>query len=90
MGKATIVISEEFLKDFLDLPQGWTLTYALIHTHKLQGDERRDLELMVTGESIEESDKPLVLTGKFESRSFANEEGRWTQGHWEIYRRDRP
>lgn len=97
MGQARIQIAEHFVKRFLDLPSTWHLASAYVRvdtgvvdsglSHK-GIEEQRTLCVIVEGESIAQAEgaDPVELRGTFESKVLDNHDGRWVQGHWEIYR----
>lgn len=88
MGTARIKISTELLKDFLDLPKGWVLETAYVEGDSAHSpaDDFSNLCLVVRGDSIEQREPPVELKGIFQSRVIEGEDGRWVQGHWEVYR----
>ena len=83
-GQARILISEELVKQFLDFPQGWSIQSAYVQQGYVGGP--KELALIVEGDSIVSRDVPVDMIGTFHAKTFDDKDGRWQQGHWEIYR----
>lgn len=87
MGKARISISWEFMQEFLQIPTSWNIQTAYVEKHPYANSEPYyTLHIVIDGENIEEKDTPVELNGVFKHKVLDDPEGRWIQGHWEVFR----
>ncbi len=88
MGKARIKMSWEFLREFLQLPSGWTPDAIWIEQeqHPWTSEPVYTVHLSVEGENIESKEPPIDLEARFIEKVFDDRDGRWVQGHWEVFR----
>lgn len=86
MGKARIRMSWEFIQTFLQMPSDWKPCDANVQITGFSNEPTYWLDLIVTGESIEDKDELIELNPRFISKTFEDKDGKWIQGHWETFR----
>lgn len=85
MGKATVRISNQLIKSFLQMPDDWNISDYWAETEF----GYTDLTIMVYSESIQNvpGQKLPEYIGKFSSKKIDGQDGVWVQGHWELFRK---
>ena len=94
MGQARLRLSWELFRQSLDLPHGWRpKTIYLEECPTLRDGMNVEpswtINVIVEGYSIEEQPEdsaPLELEAHFKVKFIDGDDGRWIQGHWELYR----
>ncbi len=86
MGKARIRMSWELVQQFLQLPTEWKPSTVYLHQTGYNYEPTYEPNIIVESENIEDKDTPMDLVGHFNQKTFDDKDGRWVQGHWELFR----